>query len=163
MYKLLLLSVLAVAPMAASAHIPSEGGTFSPDKGLDLSTSFAAQHSAILAALKDGKTYSEISPADRQQVVASLDRISGLLGASASPTQLSEADRLEVFNEQERVNTLLTRARSDSRLLCTREKPVGSHRPVSKCMTVAERRRAQDNSQQQLQQLQHRPINGANP
>ena len=37
MYKLLMLSVLALAPLAANANIPSDGSAFSPEKGLDLS------------------------------------------------------------------------------------------------------------------------------
>ena len=150
MYKLLVLSILALAPLAASAHIPSDGSTFSPEKGLDLSGSFEAQREAIVAALGDGKTYAEISAADRQKVTASLNRISSLLDGVQSVSQLPETTKVEVFNEQEQVNTLLTQAREDSRLVCTREKKVGSHRTTNTCKTVAERRRDQEESQNAL-------------
>jgi hypothetical protein len=150
MYKLLMLSVLALAPLAANANVPSDGSTFSPEKGLDLSGSFEAQRNAIVSALGDGKTYSEISPNDRQRVTASLDRISSLLGGAGGVGQLPEATKVEVFNEQELVNTVLTQAREDSRLVCTREKKVGSHRTTNNCMTVAERRRAREQSQDAL-------------
>lgn len=150
MYKLLMLSVLAMAPLAASANIPSEGAGYSAEKGLDLSGSFEAQRDAIVAALGDGKTYSEISANDRERVTASLGRISSLLGDAHSVDQLPETTRVEVFNEQELVNTLLTQAREDSRLVCTREKKVGSHRATNNCMTVAERRRAREQTQDAL-------------
>jgi hypothetical protein len=150
MYKLLMLSVLALAPLAANANVPSDGNTFSPEKGLDLSGSFEAQRSAIMSALGDGKTYSEISANDRQRVTASLSRISSLLGGAGSVEELPGATRVEVFNEQELVNTVLTQAREDSRLVCTREKKVGSHRTTNNCMTVAERRRAREQSQDAL-------------
>ncbi|AKC88180.1 hypothetical protein [Pseudoxanthomonas suwonensis] len=151
MYKLVLASLLALAPLAAGATVQSGGNGFSPDKGLDLSRSFEAQRQAIVGALADGKTYSEISAADRQQVAASLDRISSLLGDAQSADQLSEAAKVEVFNEQERINTLLTRAHEDSRLVCIREKRVGSHRPTNNCMTVAERRRMREQTLDALQ------------
>ena len=150
MYKLLMLSVLALAPLAANANIQSQGDTFSPEKGLDLSSSFAAQRDAIVTALGDGKTYAEISANDRQRVTASLNRISGLLGDAQSVDQLPQATKVEVFNEQELINTVLTQAREDSRLVCTREKKVGSHRTTNTCKTVAERRRDQEESQNAL-------------
>ncbi|MFD1041592.1 hypothetical protein [Pseudoxanthomonas kaohsiungensis] len=150
MYKLLMLSVLALAPLAANANIPSDGSAFSPEKGLDLSGSFEAQRDAIITALADGKTYAEISVQDRQKVTGSLNRISGLLGDAQSVDQLPQATKVEVFNEQELINTVLTQAREDSRLVCTREKKVGSHRTTNTCKTVAERRRDQEESQNAL-------------
>lgn len=152
MYKLLMLSVLALAPLAANANIASDGA-FSPEKGLDLSGSFEAQRDAIIKALGDGKTYAEISPDDRQRVTSSLNRITGLLDGAQSVDQLTEATRVEVFNEQEQVNTVLTQAREDSRLVCTREKKVGSHRTTNNCMTVAERRRAREDTEKQLSSM----------
>jgi len=147
MYKLVLVSFLALLPLAAGATIQSQGPGFSPDKGLDLSGSFEAQRQAIVNALGDGKTYSEISAANRHQVTESLDRISGLLGGAESVDQLPETKKVEIFNEQEKVNTLLTQAHDDSRLVCTREKKVGSHRATNNCMTVAERRRAREQTE----------------
>ena len=120
------------------------------DAQLDLRTSFAAQRTAILAALQDGKTYTEIKAEDGRQVRASLDRIAGLLDGRPSVESLSEAEKVKVFNEQEVVNTILTRARADSRVVCTRERRVGSHRTTSVCYTVAERRRMHDQTQNAL-------------
>ncbi|HET6396626.1 MAG TPA: hypothetical protein VFF91_07275 [Pseudoxanthomonas sp.] len=157
MKKLLLLSLLGLAAFGADARIASDGG-FSPEKGLDVNASFAAQREAILAALGNGKTYAEITPENRRRVTASLDRIAALLGDRQQVSELPERTRLEVFNEQELVNTLLAGAREDSRLVCTREKRVGSHRATTQCMTVAERRRAREESQDELRDMQRSPI-----
>ncbi|KAF1694314.1 hypothetical protein CSC64_04405 [Pseudoxanthomonas koreensis] len=122
---------------------------------MDLSTSFEAQRSAILAALGDGKTYVEITPEGARQVRTSLDRISGMLDGKASVGELNGADKVEVFNEQERINTLLTKARDDSRLVCRREKKTGSNRPVNSCATVAERRRMRDDTYQAMKDMRY--------
>lgn len=145
MNKLLLLSLLALLLAApAGATTGSTGTVLSPEKGLDLSRSFEAQRDAILKALDDGETYSEIAPQDLQTVKESLARISSLLEGSEGVDRLPEATRVRVFNEQEQVNTLLGQAHADSRMICRRERATGSNRPTNTCMTVAQRRRARD-------------------
>lgn len=140
MKKLLLFSLLGLSMGHVTAFAQAVDVT---------GAAFEAQRSAVLAALEDGKTYAEITPGNRRQVVASLNRISSLLG-DRSASALTEAVRLEVFNEQERVNTLLTGAREDSRLVCVREKKTGSNRPTNTCKTVAERRRDHEQTQNAL-------------
>ncbi|MBJ6978608.1 MULTISPECIES: hypothetical protein [unclassified Luteimonas] len=138
----MLFSLLALLlPATASATINSGDQAFKPDKGLDLNASFNEQRAAINKALGDGETYVEISADDVRVVQDSLGRISTLLAGAQSINQMSPEAKVELFNEQERVNTLLVRAHKDSRLVCRREKPTGSHRPTTLCLTVAERRR----------------------
>ena len=69
------------------------------------------------------------------------------LAEKGSVESMPEEMKLRLFNDQELVNAILTKGREDSRLLCTRETPVGSHRPTTHCQTVAERRRIQDRTQ----------------
>lgn len=109
---------------------------------------FAEQREQVLADLADGETYAEINPEDREQVVAALGRMQKLLGDSASPAALHPDQRTELLNEQERVNNILTQAGKDSRMVCNRERPVGTRLPTTVCRTVAERRRLQDASRQ---------------
>lgn len=154
MYKLLLLSLLALTPLAADAAITgSSSEAFSPEKGLNLSHSFQVQREAIITALGDGKTYSEIPPQDQQMVRESLDRISAWLGDAQTVEQVAHDVRVRAFNEQEKINTLLTRAHADSRLVCKREKLIGSNRPTNTCSTVAERRRAREGAVNYLNTL----------
>ena len=145
MYKLMILALFALLlPATAMATIDSGGQAFKPDKGLDLTASFGEQRAAINKALSDGETYSELQPADLRVVQDSLGRISTLLGDAQTIDQMSPDAKVELFNEQEKVNTLLVQAHKDSRMVCRREKPTGSHRPTTLCLTVAERRRQRE-------------------
>ncbi len=145
MYKLMVLALFALLlPATAMATIDSGGQAFKPDKGLDLTASFGEQRAAINKALSDGETYSELQPADLRVVQDSLGRISNLLGDAQTIDQMSPDAKVELFNEQEKVNTLLVQAHKDSRMICRREKPTGSHRPTTLCLTVAERRRQRE-------------------
>ena len=111
---------------------------------------FAAQRTAIEADLADGKTYAEISAEDRTEVVAAMDRIGTLLAGVESSDSLEEAQKAALFNDQEQINTLLTSAAEDSRLICTRIVPTGSHRKVTVCQTVGERRRRREQDQETM-------------
>lgn len=145
MYKLMILALFALLlPATAMATIDSGAQAFKPDKGLDLTASFGEQRAAINKALSDGETYSELQPADLRVVQDSLGRISTLLGDAQTIDQMSPDAKVELFNEQEKVNTLLVQAHKDSRMVCRREKPTGSHRPTTLCLTVAERRRQRE-------------------
>lgn len=115
---------------------------------------FAEQRKAIEADLANSKTYSEISSEERVTVHQALDRISGLFRTYGSIERLSWEDRTQMFNDQEQINNILTKAGEDSRLVCRREKKVGSHRVTTQCSTVAERRRAMEQSQDELQKNQ---------
>lgn len=115
---------------------------------------FAAQRAAIEKNLADGKTYAEISQADRSKVRESLERISGRLDGVDSVDALAEPIKVALFNDQEIVNTILTRAASDSRVVCQRTKVTGSHRAQNICHTVAERRRRMEADQRELQRRQ---------
>ncbi|MBS9727203.1 hypothetical protein, partial [Stutzerimonas stutzeri] len=67
-----------------------------------------------------------------------------------------------VFIAQEVHNTILTRARADSRMVCRRERSTGSNMPQSVCMTVAQRRKAQEDSRKVLNGIQSFPADDKN-
>ena len=147
MYRWMLPVFLAFLPLAAASASINSNDAVALDKGIDVERSFEAQRRVILQALAEGEIYKEISPEDMQIVRDSLARMSGLLGDGQDVKRLPDATRIEVFNEQERVNALLSRAHADSHLVCRREKPTGSNRPINRCMTVAARNRERDGAQ----------------
>ena len=133
------LIAFAAAPMAL-ANTP-----VALDKG-----DFATQRAAIEKDLADGKTYVEISSAERGKVTDALARMTTLLDGGKTPDALTADEKVELYNQQEIVNTALTRAASDSRVVCTREVATGSHRKVTTCATYAERTRRRQQDQDTL-------------
>ena len=96
------------------------------------------------------------------RVVDALGRIDALLGKGGHAS-LPDKDKIEVFNDQDLINTLLTQAREDSRLVCRRERPVGSNRPQNICITVAARRQARENGADALRDLRVSTVKVENP
>jgi hypothetical protein len=112
---------------------------------------FADQKAAVEHEILKGEQFAEISADDKAQVFAALERMDKVMAGHASAAELHEADKVKLLNDQELVNALLTKANKDSRIQCRREKRVGSHRTTSTCRTVAEWRRASDNSREDIE------------
>lgn len=119
---------------------------------------FAVQVRNIEKGLSDGKTYAEMSRADRDEVRSLLDRMSNRLKGVDSVDQLPEDEKLALFNEQERVNAMLVKGYADSRLVCDKRGRTGSHFKQTKCQTVAERRRRAEADQNNMRALQRSPM-----
>lgn len=137
---------LAISGAAAAGKPAVESAQFDP-------ANFPAQREAIIKGLR-GKTYAELSAEDREAVVAALSRIEDRLEGISRIEDMDKRDQTALFNDQELVNNLLTEAAADSRLICRREKFVGSHRTTNICLTVAERRRLAQAAQDQMYGLQ---------
>lgn len=142
---LLPLLAFALAMLAADPARASDG-----EPGIEFDPATFAEQKRRLVRSLDSKEYFEISDGNRQKVVDALDRMEGHLAGIRSVEELEESRRIAVFNDQELVNALLTGAREDSRLVCKREKRVGSNMPTTLCMTVAQRREAQETAQRGL-------------
>ena len=137
--------------LALALAIPASAfGFSSQDKALDVSRAFAEQKTRIHADLADGETYSEISQQDIASVKGALERISIKLEQPGGLEGMNDASKAALFNDQELVNNLLTKAGKDSRVVCVREKKLGSHRTTSNCMTVGERARRSEDSQKAM-------------
>lgn len=120
---------------------------------LNVREPLAMQIQRVEAALND-EEYSEISTEDKSRVQAALSRIRARVGAHDSADSLAPQDKVEVFNDQEEVNTLLTKAKADSRMVCRRERQIGSNMPQNVCMTVAQRREATRSSRDLMYRAQ---------
>jgi hypothetical protein len=124
--------------------------------------SFAAQARAIEKSLADGKTYAEMSRAERDEVRSILGRMADRLEGVQNVEELPEGDRLELFNDQERVNAMLVKGYADSRLVCDKRGRTGTHFRETKCQTVAERRRRAEADQNSMRALQRSPVPQSN-
>jgi len=149
MYKAVVLGLMLVGAFPADAKIDSQGKS-SADP-LNVHSPFDSQRQQILSDLEGGEKYSEISRQDAEKVKGALGRMSQQLTSVDGAVSRLSADQLAiVFNDQELINAILTQAGEDSRLVCTRERPVGSRRPITHCMTVAEKRRHRDEVQNEM-------------
>lgn len=118
-------------------------------------SAFPAAKARIEKELQDGKTYSELTRSEREEVMAALDRIEAVLSKADGPVKdMADKDKIALVNDQEFVNTVLTKAREDSRLVCKQERKTGSHRLTPRCRTVAELRRERDLNQEQMRRVQ---------
>ncbi|WP_367346830.1 hypothetical protein [Stenotrophomonas bentonitica] len=97
--------------------------------------------------------YSELTLENKSAVQASLNQIRAQMGDHERIDQVAPQNKMAIFNEQEKVNTILTQGHADSRLVCRREKTVGSNFPTNNCMTVAERRRATENARNNMRDV----------
>ncbi len=111
------------------------------------------QIARIEVELKDGETYSELKQDERTRVNDALARMRAAVEQYPARDSMPEPVQTQVFNDQQVVNTVLTQAREDSRLICQREKPIGSNRTTTQCMTVAERARQKERAQQDMRQV----------
>ena len=155
MYKLILGGLFLVAAASpAKAMMASASMTDTSSDALNVTGSFADQRQAIEKKLADGKTYSEISAQERSLVRDALTRISTTLESGGGIQALTETQKTAVFNDQEMINNILTKAGEDSRLVCERVEKLGSHRKTTVCLTVAERRRVRENSENTMRKVQ---------
>ncbi|TDB32886.1 hypothetical protein TEP_04000 [Stenotrophomonas sp. TEPEL] len=143
----LLLAILATG-LALAASAQGKEPVLQPGKPL------LAQIEQIEKQLGDGETYSELSGADRSRVRETLSRLRGVGEQYANGVGMPESVQTQVFNDQEVVNVLLTQAREDSRLICRREKAIGSNRTTTQCSTVAERARQREAADRDLARAQ---------
>ena len=104
---------------------------------------FDAQQAQVRQSLADGETYVEMSGVHRREVTQLLESMQQHL-AGRSFGELDPASREEVLASQTRLNALLDRAAQDSRQVCRRERLVGSNMQTTQCMTYAARARMRD-------------------
>lgn len=117
---------------------------------LDVSQPSMEQQVQRIESALASDNYSELSLDDKGKVRAALNRIRTAMGTRASVEELAPGPRTEVGNDQAIVNTLLTQGHADSRMVCRRERVIGSNFPQQQCMTAGQRRRAMDTGQDAL-------------
>jgi hypothetical protein len=107
-------------------------------------TEFATQRQQIEAAIKHPEHYVEMRAEDRKVVSEALEKMGGQLESAGSVAALDEPARNALLAEQDDLNKRLEQAYHDSRLVCVREKVIGSSMRRNVCLTVAQRRRTAD-------------------
>lgn len=107
-------------------------------------SSFGIQQQLILKTINNDSKYSEMTPADRATIEAALFEISETLEGGKNVASLDPQSKQKVDLHQDEVNRLLAKAFRDSRLVCTKEAPIGSNMLKRVCKTAAARARDND-------------------
>ncbi|MDX3932897.1 MAG: hypothetical protein QHC77_13270 [Stenotrophomonas sp.] len=147
---------LGLTSLSAQAYVQSEsaaGNTRAPVQ-LNVKVSAQEQLAGVERALYS-EHYSEVSLEDKSKVSAAINRIRTRLGNHDSVEQTTPQAQTDILNDQAVVNTILSRAHADSRMVCRRERATGSNRPERVCLTVAQRRKMQEDSKEGLRRFQH--------
>jgi hypothetical protein len=99
----------------------------------------------IRMEIEPGGRWETVPDKERPLLEKKLSEMEDILEGHESVGELDDDERLRLINAQEHANAILTQ-NDGHRLVCERVTPVGSHRPVKQCMTVAQRRQATEDS-----------------
>jgi hypothetical protein len=104
----------------------------------------------IRMEIEPGGRWETVPDRDRPLLETKLSEMERILEGHDSVAELADDEQLRLINAQEHANAILTQ-NDGQRLVCERIKPVGSHRPVKQCMTVAQRRQENEDSRRYLE------------
>ncbi len=148
--RLITAAILSLAVMTAVAE---EAQMHTLDK-----QQFAAYDTQVKADLQTSH-YKEISPTDQETVLKTLERMENRWQKADADGKLNANDVVEMANDQEVISTILNHAAADSRLVCSREVPMGTLISKNVCRTIAQMKREQNDSQEALRLNQKTPQN----
>lgn len=137
------MKTLAVLILLSFAAVAGAKETEAEPQSLKVATpaEFSQTRALIEIAVRESDQYRDMQEVDRAKLAEVLDRMEGTLAGITSVDELDKNQKTQLFNDQEMINNVLTQARDDSRMICKREKKVGSHRVTNICYTAGERRR----------------------
>lgn len=144
MRKPFVLAVLIGLIASATASLAND-----VPKNLDAQAILAQQRQIRAEVEKHNGRFKGMEAHKREELFAKQSTVASLLEGKKSTTELPEHDQIAVFNALETIEGILNRA-EDDRMVCERIKPVGSNRPKTVCMTVAERRAEREAAEKQI-------------
>lgn len=109
------------------------------------------QQTSLLTEVVEGSgRFKDMAPADRDELAKRQQALLKLIDGKSSVAELGEVDKTTAFNELEWIKATITGV-EDQRMICERRRPPGSNRIERVCMTVAERRLAQEAGAKDMQ------------
>lgn len=141
-------SWVVVAVVASALASPA---AFAADDGNELPLDpVRSQQAAIRAGVQAGSgIYKNLSVRDRSELLGRQEKMLRMIEGKNISGELGEAEKVELFNTLEWIGATVNRE-DDDRMICERRKALGSNRTQRFCMTVAERREAQERARTEL-------------
>ncbi|MBC7989601.1 MAG: hypothetical protein H7Y19_08480 [Luteimonas sp.] len=110
-----------------------------------------AQQQQIRTDVVAGKgRYANMPNQKRSELMAKQDELMILLEGKQSSTELSQDQYVEAFNKLEWIEATVNNVDSE-RMICTREKTLGSNRTTRVCRTAAQLEEQREYARQQLE------------
>lgn len=107
------------------------------DRGKPLAlAAITSQQAEIRAGLQAGTgRYKDMPGKTKEELLSRQAQVLRLIDGKTSANELDDAERIEVFNNLEWIEAALNNAQGD-RMVCTREKVLGSNRTQRVCKTM---------------------------
>ncbi|HEX7915946.1 hypothetical protein [Rudaea sp.] len=141
--------------LLSSVQLLCFGIAFADDKvvekpvAADTPEKFADTATLIHREMGVGGRYEFIRADDKARAEADLDTMTAMIGKAGSVAAMSKEDQVRLFNTQEHLNGILTHS-DRNRLVCERQRPIGSNIPQNSCKTVAEIEKMRRDSQKYM-------------
>lgn len=118
---------------------------------------FPAQIAEIEAGMRDGGPYAGLAAGKQARVRKLLADMAAILDGVDSVDRLSQPEMARLFNAQEEANALLTGRPVNERMVCKRERKLGTNLSHMNCQVVAERDQRRARDQQSIIDLRSAP------
>jgi hypothetical protein len=142
----LVVSVFAIS----AAHAENSPAVVEKPMTANTLDSFNQASANIHKQMEVGGVYEHITAPDRGRVEARLVDMQKILQKNTGQADMNATDKVALLNAQEEINGVL-RHNDDNRLVCEHKSPVGSHLPVTTCVTYGEMMARHRNDQKTMQ------------
>ena len=141
------LVILLLAATVQAGATQADGSQVTVDTN---APAIVAQQLEIRAEAAAGRgRYKDMDPTAMGELRGHQDLVLGLLEGKERSTDLPQEQQVEVFNSLEAISAIINKA-EDDRMICRRERSVGSRMATNVCRTVGERRAAQQNAREAM-------------
>ena len=138
------LCVILIVSLFSALAVAGETKPFQVDEVL-------AQQQRLRADVvaREGR-YADMPSSKRSELLAKQDRLFVMLEGKQSSTDLSNDQYLEAFSTLEWIEATVNNA-DDERMICTREKTLGSNRATRVCRSAAQMEAQRESARQQME------------
>jgi hypothetical protein len=140
-----------MAQWAAALLLAAISSTALATKSLDLEAIRSQQHEIRDSATARSGRFEDMPLATRTRLLEKQAALLTLLEGKQSADELSEPQRVEVFNTLEWIEATINQ-QPDERMICRRERTIGSNRLTRVCRTAAEEERMKEEARRRLQE-----------
>lgn len=119
------------------------------NKPLDIDKIVTQQHEIRADVVAAKGRYKKMPASKRQEILRKQDELLRMLEGKETPEDLSEAQRIATFNSLEWIEAAINNE-DDERMICRRERTIGSNRVTRTCRTEAQMATERERAREEL-------------